>query len=82
MRFDGLKSGLVGRVHREHGIVHAGQGRGALDGLLDVRPGPEVHPLRAALIDRADLIVESAHGGLRGPLKSENAVRLTGVQIK
>ena len=46
--------------------------RGALDGLLDARLGPEVHPFRAALIEPTDLIVKSVHNCLPQASKPMN----------
>lgn len=62
MRRNRLDRRAVSRVHSEDVIVYASEGCGLLDSLLDARFGAEVHPLAAALLNRADLIQEAQHG--------------------
>ncbi|MDR6790246.1 hypothetical protein J2Y58_003626 [Sphingomonas sp. BE138] len=62
VRRDRLHRRAIGRVHREDGIVHTGKSGSLLNRLLDARLGTEVHPLAAALLNGADLILKAKHG--------------------
>lgn len=59
MRRDRFQGRPIGGIHREDGVVDAGERGRLLSGLLDARFVAEVHPLVAALFDGADLILKT-----------------------